>query len=904
MNAFSIFLLLGIACDDIFVVSDAWRQAVETMGIAPDDYRSRVRYVVMHSFKAITTTSLTTAGAFFGNGISKIPPLRLFGVFAGFMVLADWILTLLVLPAALVLQHYFFGNWKCGSRGSQENSPRMIDRFLTKMFAPRVFKAAPVLVILFTIIIAVMLNIALEMPPGAAFHESDLFPYDHNQRRAYRAQQAMANLEPEQAFVRIVYGVEPEDTGDMNNPKSQGDAVWDDSFDLYNPGVQQFTVDLCNDLLAQRGMVRRLLNCWAHEAQSNLAIRNESFPNSNYQAINRALWDSGRRHGVHWNGDHVWASIDVEATVLHDAPVSDLRSNYDRWEAWMQRWNDEAKRRGLSEVAHGFQTAERWHFMSTIEEYSTSCIAASCISTGIVAVLLLLTLQNVIVVFIVMVNVIGVCLTLMAILVMEGRKLGVLEGIAMTLLVGLSVDYLVHVAKAYLDEPEDEPRERRTLNAISHLGGAVVAGSLTTVISAIFLTFGTITFFVTFGKFVITMILLSLAFTLFSLTCSLYLFGPQNNFGYIRCPQRCSPFKGHKETAQTHDVNVLTEGLDVRPFSFRTKLATGIAVVVLLVAGGAVRLGLSLDDGDEESTDCPAYSELEFTFEQFNIPQDKDTYRCRNFDAIPTGCTYWVTEFEPIITNNMAGVVHHMLLFSVEGQESTCPYTCFDMPNAVGMDAAWAVGQGKITWPEGMGYTIGGYKQALQMHYYNYDQASGLVDVRSGIRIKVTSTPPSVRIVNLIIGLHPLGELYLPPRMQRVSRWVECTPRLRGNVTVLAYATHAHKLGVSVITEVRRGQYGPGAGGMFGSRVVGDVGNTPSYDFDFQDVKMFPSGQERHLTPGDTVRVICGYNTLSRREDTWSGWGSENEMCMTMIYAYPSENVESTNCLSDYSYSV
>jgi len=345
---------------------------------------------------------------------------------------------------------------------------------------------------------------------------------------------------------------------------------------------------------------------------------------------------------------------------------------------------------------------------------------------------------------------------------------------------------------------------------------------------------------------------------------------------------------------------MLTEDLQVKPASRRTRLAVGIAAAAVLIAGGAVRLGLTFSSSDEASESCPVISELDFTFGKYAIPEDKDSYRCRDFDKLPNGCTYWVTGFEPIISAGLEGVVHHMLLFSTDRMKSTCPYTCFDMPEAVGIDAAWAVGTGKIEWPAGMGYTIGGFKQSLQMHYNNHQQLTGLVDSQSGLRLTLTSIPPKTTITSILVGLHPLGKLSIPGRKKNVTRFVECSPRLRGNVTILAYTTHAHKLGISVISEVRHGMQ---KGGTF-NNVVGDVGSDPYFDFNYQQVKMFPVGQERHLVPGDSVRVICGYNSLSRKGKTRGGWGSDDEMCMTMIYAYPSQNVRSTSCFSDYSYSL
>eukprot|EP00927_Polykrikos_kofoidii_P021020 TRINITY_DN20048_c0_g1_i1.p1 TRINITY_DN20048_c0_g1~~TRINITY_DN20048_c0_g1_i1.p1 ORF type:complete len:1231 (+),score=141.58 TRINITY_DN20048_c0_g1_i1:471-3695(+) len=903
LNAFSVFLLLGIACDDIFVLSDAWRQAVEVMGIATNDYETRLRFMMRRGFPAITATSLTTAGAFFGNAISNIPPLRLFGVFSGFMVLADWVLSVLLIPPVLVLQNRWFEQLDCGLKkpGLPTNSPRLLERLLTQRFAPCVFKIAPFLVVLFAVITSIAFNLTMEIKPGAEFHESELFPYDHVQRRGYRAMTMMANLEPEYVYAGIIYGVVPEDEGDMNNPASSTEATWDNSFDLYAPGVQEFTEELCTDLLAQRGMVRRLDECWAQAVKRTLMSMGQPFPATNISSLDEALRRSDWR-GVNWAPpDRSWVRISFQTTLLSKASVAEIRAMYDRFEAFMQKWNAEAERRGISSLTRGFQTSHKWRFMSTIENLATTCISSCCISTLVVFVLLLFTMRNLVVVAMVVLHVISICLTLIACFVLEGRSLGVIESISATLLVGLSVDYLVHVGSAYLDEPEDVPRERRALNAIGHIGGSVIAGSATTVVSAISLCFGTISFFVAFGRFVIGIICLSLIFTLLSLASTLYLFGPENNFGSLRCRQRAA-----ESTCATdnHDANnALTGRVVLAKASRPVKIVTATSAIAILVVGAAIRLWLSLSEGGEEIPACPALIELDFTFDEYAIPQAQDSYRCRDFDKIPSGCTYYVTEWEPIITNGLTGVVHHMILFATDTSKSTCPYTCFDMPNALGTDAAWAVGGGQVKFPDGVSYPIGGHTNTLQIHYNNAMLQNSLVDVRSGIKLKLTSTPPTnASLTSMIVGLHPLGNLWIEPGRENTTLFVDCAPRLLGPVTVLAYSTHAHKLGFSVLTEIRRETQSPG--GAFKVDTVGDVGSDPSYRFDLQQIKMFPAGQERHLEPGDIIRVICSFRSTSRMAGTSSGWGSDDEMCMTILYAYPRENVGTANCLSDHSFEV
>ena len=50
-------------------------------------------------------TSLTTAAAFFANAVSHITCVRCFGIFAGLVVLCDYVLMISWLPAVVVLHH-------------------------------------------------------------------------------------------------------------------------------------------------------------------------------------------------------------------------------------------------------------------------------------------------------------------------------------------------------------------------------------------------------------------------------------------------------------------------------------------------------------------------------------------------------------------------------------------------------------------------------------------------------------------------------------------------------------------------------------------------------------------------------------------------------------------------------
>ena len=97
LNQLAIFIVLGIAADDIFVFCDAYRQSEFISLIAKDENR-RVAYAFKRAFSAILVTSSTTAVAFLANASSEIRPIRAFGIFAAILIPVNFFIVILVIP--------------------------------------------------------------------------------------------------------------------------------------------------------------------------------------------------------------------------------------------------------------------------------------------------------------------------------------------------------------------------------------------------------------------------------------------------------------------------------------------------------------------------------------------------------------------------------------------------------------------------------------------------------------------------------------------------------------------------------------------------------------------------------------------------------------------------------------
>ena len=97
-----IFIVMGIAADDIFVFYDAWRQS-ETIEEFNGDVNKRMSYTFRRSRRAMAVTSSTTSAAFFANLYSPLMSIKSFGVFAGIIVPVNYLLVIVFFPSIIII---------------------------------------------------------------------------------------------------------------------------------------------------------------------------------------------------------------------------------------------------------------------------------------------------------------------------------------------------------------------------------------------------------------------------------------------------------------------------------------------------------------------------------------------------------------------------------------------------------------------------------------------------------------------------------------------------------------------------------------------------------------------------------------------------------------------------------
>jgi uncharacterized protein YneR len=118
-NILSIFIILGIGADDIFVFMDTWASAENHGSDLAADTHKRISFTWRHAAKAMAVTSATTFASFLCNASSVFPGISTFGIFTGMLVLVNYCAVITYWPTCVALYHSKFESkpFCCGLGG-------------------------------------------------------------------------------------------------------------------------------------------------------------------------------------------------------------------------------------------------------------------------------------------------------------------------------------------------------------------------------------------------------------------------------------------------------------------------------------------------------------------------------------------------------------------------------------------------------------------------------------------------------------------------------------------------------------------------------------------------------------------------------------------------------------------
>ncbi|XP_037946849.1 protein dispatched [Teleopsis dalmanni] len=281
MNLLAVVVIIGIGADNAFIYIKIWQcvlaerftkstitaHSLSTVEVEyTETLQNLIALTLRHSAPSMLVTSLTTSGAFFAAYTSSITAIKCFGVFAGTVVVANYILMVTWLPASVSIMERMSGLSTCSKLQVQKlfllfnKSLSKFCNAFEKYITEAVTNYAWVWIILFSLI-GICSSVVVIYWPGIQLPESSHFQllaskhpfeiYNSKLKNEFWFEKSVTSYENFKFPMRFVWGVQPVDDGDYTNPFSYGNLHYDNNFNISTKAAQVWLLEFCEDLKRQ-----------------------------------------------------------------------------------------------------------------------------------------------------------------------------------------------------------------------------------------------------------------------------------------------------------------------------------------------------------------------------------------------------------------------------------------------------------------------------------------------------------------------------------------------------------------------------------------------------------------------------------------------------------------------------
>lgn len=579
LQVLTVFLLLGIGADDVFVFTDAWKQAGVKLG-EDVDLETRMAWTYRRSVRAMTVTSFTTAAAFFVTSVSPLMPISTLGVWAAALVLLQFFLVISFYPCAVVTWHRFWRPrlfvqrfrkvedpeelkielatkfWQRCIPLSRRPEPhvrqpgeyRAVERFFRGPWFNFLSRARWIVVAASVGFAGVSLwqGLSLETPKET----ESLLPESHP---IWVASDTLRDAFPRsdidlQLQVWAVWGVTGRSRAGLSkfDVTELGQPIYDMEFDLTRSVVQEHILEACSffgdqrDLIFNASSAINPVNCWIRDYYE---WRNETFVDfaSQRELIDDLLLfaNASENNQAYFNLQRIALNANRTRVVFTEVGfVSSTDANAPEREMWpiYEKWtelNDEFNSRGPPGGNNSFVTGGHpWIWAVTQQTLVNSMIQGLVIMVCVALATLMIATTNWYVAVIATLCITGVIFNLLGLISIVGWNLGTTESVSVIIGVGYSFDGTAHMATAYV-ESDETSRSGRTRDALTELAISVLFGSLTTFLAGAAMTPATIVFFQKFAVLLTATVMLSLFWSVMVFPAFMLCFGPEKKVGSL-----------------------------------------------------------------------------------------------------------------------------------------------------------------------------------------------------------------------------------------------------------------------------------------------------------------------------------------------------------------------------------
>ncbi|CAH1153672.1 unnamed protein product [Phaedon cochleariae] len=595
MNLLATIVAIGIGSDDAFIFCKIWQMQKQDQGCS---LLKTMTDTFHHAFMSMFVTALTTAVAFLGSYISSVTAVSCFSIFAGIAVIANYFLMMTWFPACIVIWErscfssdtlfrsclmMCYQRWCCIKPQLNLSAVWCHCSVFNTFWKAKeqwlldiVVRLKYVWFLLLTAIAflsgyIVFVYPKLQLPNTSEFqlfatsHPFEQYDFKYKSHFWFNHPEKMQQNNYKLPL-RFVWGVLPIDNGDHLDPSNLGTLTLDPSFDIADPKSQEWLLNFCRKVRQQpfyHSMIGPLLpNCFVETFMQSMdrkcydAFMNKDrspccetsrFP-YNRSVFNECIideiadiydtpseWLSPGMAGPKFSKDH---NPTIKAVIIEYDSNYSYSMSYDQMDEFftkVERFMTEELKTAPDSLKNGWFISEL-EFYDLQRELSVSTEIAVAISMGLALAVLFFATLNVLTSLYAIITITSSIFVTMAVLVMLGWKLNILESTAVSTAIGLTVDFSLHYSVNYRLCPEAVAvnREAATRHALSYMAGPAFMAAVTTGAAGAFMLPSLILPYIQLGIFLVLVMGISWIYATFLLGSLLAIAGPSKNCGQFQ----------------------------------------------------------------------------------------------------------------------------------------------------------------------------------------------------------------------------------------------------------------------------------------------------------------------------------------------------------------------------------
>ena len=324
MNLMVLFIALAVGADDCFIMVDAWKQSflepdfghteedeaarsrlppAEQRQARIDHLARRIGWTWRRSVRAMGVTSATTSCAFLATAISPMPSIQVLGIFAGIVIIINFLLVITFFPAVICTWHWFHCETRCCccKKAAVKTTPtlapspaagastaesglavdhtmvparkfgvdfyvlkaaselRRVERFFHAIFFPFISKARFILLGVALVLLAVAIGFASQV--RAREEEASFFDEDYlfNRYNIVAGTMFAQSDESSKAQTALYWGIDVDDAisrkgVDRNDQEERGKVQYEAAFEPASADAQSYIIHVCENLREREDM--------------------------------------------------------------------------------------------------------------------------------------------------------------------------------------------------------------------------------------------------------------------------------------------------------------------------------------------------------------------------------------------------------------------------------------------------------------------------------------------------------------------------------------------------------------------------------------------------------------------------------------------------------------------------